>query len=90
MASSDIEKEMLNVLDDNETDINKIAFASHNFLLAREIIEKKEANGVIFNKEEKIKKFKELVHLIYEEQIKLLKEELLKQKFLFFFSKSII
>ena len=85
MASSDIEKEMLNVLDDNETDINKIAFASHNFLLAssmknaREIIEKKEANGEISNKEEKIQKFKELVHLIYEEKIKLLKEELLKQ-----------
>ena len=85
MASSDIEKEMLNVLDDNETDINKIAFVSHNFLLAssmknaREIIEKKEANGEIFNKEEKIKKFKELVHLIYKEKIKLLKEELLKQ-----------
>ena len=85
MASSDIEKEMLNVLDDNETDINKIAFVSHNFLLAssmknaREIIEKKEANGEIFNKEEKIKKFKELVHLIYEEKIKLLKGELLKQ-----------
>ena len=84
MASSDIEKEMLNVLDDNETDINIIAFASHSFLLAssmkntREIIEKKEANGEIFNKEEKIKKFKELVHLIYEEKIKLLKEELLK------------
>ena len=33
MASSDIEKEMLNVLDDNETDIDKIAFVSHNFLL---------------------------------------------------------
>ena len=85
MASSDIEKEMLNVLDDNETDINKIAFVSHNFLLAssmknaREIIGKKEANDEIFNKEEKIKKFKELVHLLYEEKIKLLKEELLKQ-----------
>ena len=85
MASSDIEKEMLNVLDDNETDINKIAFLFHNFLLAssmknaREIIEKKEANDEIFNKEEKIKKIKELLHLIYEEKIKLLKEELLKQ-----------
>ena len=84
MASSDIEKEMLNVLDDNETDINKIACVSHNSLLAGsmknacEIIEKKEASGEIFNKEEKIKKFKELVHLIYEEK-KLLKEELLKQ-----------
>ena len=47
MASSDIEKEMLNVIDDNEADINKIAFVSHNFLLASlmkntgEIIEKK-------------------------------------------------
>ena len=85
MASSDIKKEMLNVLDDNEIDINKIAFVSHNFLLAssmknaREIIEKKEANGETFNKEEKIKKNKELVHLIYEEKIKLLKEELLKR-----------
>ena len=76
MASSDVEKEMLNVLDDNETDINKIAFVSHNFLLASlmknapEIIEKKkETNGEIFNKEEKIKTFKELVHLIYEEKI---------------------
>ena len=96
MASSDIEKEMLNVLDDNETDINKIAFVSHNFLLASsmknagEIIEKKEANGEIFNKEEQIKKFKELAHLIYEEKIKLLKEELLKQYFFIYFSKSII
>ena len=88
MASSDIEKEMLNVLDDNEADINKIAFVSHNFLLtssiknAREIIDKKKANGENFNKEKKIKKFKELVHLIYEFIlffIKLLKEELLKQ-----------
>ena len=30
-------------------------------------------------KKKKIKKIKELVHLIYEEKIKLLKEELLKQ-----------
>ena len=85
MASSDIEKEMLNVLDDNETDIDKIAFVSHNFLLmtsmkdACEIIQKEEADGKIFNKEEKIKKFKELVNLIYDEKIKILKEELLKQ-----------
>ena len=62
MASSDIKKEMLNVLDDNETDINKTAFVSHNFLLASsmknasEIMEKKEVNGEIFNKEEKIEK----------------------------------
>ena len=76
---------MLNVLDDKEADINKIAFVSHNFLLAssmknaHEIIEIKEANGEILNKEEKIIKIKELVHLTYKEKIKLLKEELLKQ-----------
>ena len=58
MASSNIEK-MLNVLDDNETDINKIANVSHHFLLAssmknaREIIQKREANGEIFNEDEK-------------------------------------
>ena len=91
MASSDIEKEMLNVLDDNETDINKIAFVSHNFLLAssmknaREIIEKKEANGEIFNKEEKIKKFQELVHLIYEEKKKIIKRRVIKTIFFYLF-----
>ena len=40
---------------------------------------KKEANGKTFNKEEKTKKFQELVNLIYDEKIKILKEELLKQ-----------
>ena len=58
MASSNIEK-MLNVLDDNETDLNKIANVSHHFLWAssmknvREIIQKREANGEIFNEDEK-------------------------------------
>ena len=58
MASSNIEK-MLNVLHDNETDLNKIANVSHHFLLAssmknvREIIQKREANGEIFNEDEK-------------------------------------
>ena len=48
----------------------------HHFLLltsmknACEIIQKKGADGKIFNKEEKIKKFKELVNLIYDEKIK--------------------
>ena len=85
MASSNIEK-MLNVLDDNETDINKIANVSHHFLLAssmknaHEIIQKREANGEIFNEDEKKIFFNELVNLIYKEKLlKLLKEELLKQ-----------
>ena len=43
------------------------------------LYKKKEAEGELFNKEEKIKKFKELVNLIYDEKIKILKEELLKQ-----------
>ena len=84
MAASNVQK-LLEVLNDNETNIEKIAMVSHHFLLlksmknAREIIQKKEAEGEIFNKEEKIKKFKELVNLIYDEKIKILKEELLKQ-----------
>ena len=88
MASSNIEK-MLNVLDDNETDLNKIANVSHHFLLAssmknvREIIQKREANGEIFNEDEKFFFFNELVNLIYEEKLKLLKEELLKTMIFF-------
>ena len=84
MAASNVQK-LLEVLNDNETNIEKIAMVSHHFFLlksmknAREIIQKKEAEGEIFNKEEKIKKFKELVNLIYDEKIKILKEELLKQ-----------
>ena len=95
MASSNIEK-MLNVLDDNETGINKIANVSHHFLLAssmknaREIIQKREANGKIFNKDEKKIFFNELFNLIYEEKLKLLKEELLKQRFFIYFSEIIV
>ena len=83
MAASNVEK-LLDVLNNNETNIEKIATVSHHFLLltsmknAREI-KKEEADDEIFNKEEKIKKFKELVNLIYDEKIKILKEELLKQ-----------
>ena len=42
------------MLDDNETDINKIANISHHFLLvssmknAREIIQKREEDGFLF------------------------------------------
>ena len=62
MAASNVEK-LLDVLNNNETNIEKIAMVSHHFLLltsmknAREI-KKKEAEDEIFNKEEKIKKFK--------------------------------
>ena len=84
MAASNVEK-WLDALNDNETNIEKIAMVSHHFLLltsmknAREIIQKQEAEGEIFNKEEKMKKSKELVNLIYDEKTKILKEELLKQ-----------
>ena len=80
MAASNAEK-LLDVLNDNETNIEKIAMVSHHFLLltsmknAHEIIQKKEAEGEIFNKEEKRKNFEELVNLIYDEKIKILKEE---------------
>ena len=62
MAVSNVEK-LFDVLNDNKTNIEKIAMVSHHFLLltsmknAREI-KKKEAEDEIFNKEEKIKKFK--------------------------------
>ena len=80
MAASNAEK-LLDVLNDNETNIEKIAMVSHHFLLltsmknAHEIIQEKEAEGEIFNKEEKRKNFEELVNLIYDEKIKILKEE---------------
>ena len=57
---------------------------------AREIIQKREANGKIFNKDEKNIFFNELFNLIYEEKLKLLKEELLKQRFFIYFSEIIV
>ena len=54
MASSDIEKEMLNVLDDNEIDIDKIAFVSHNFLLMTSM---KNAHEIIQTKKKQMVKF---------------------------------
>ena len=73
MAASNDEK-LLDVLNDNKTNIKKIAIASHQFLLvtsmknAREIIQKKEAEGEISNKDQKKYFFDELVKNIYEKK----------------------
>ena len=73
MAASNDEK-LLDVLNDNKTNIKKIAIASHHFLLvtsmknAREIIQKKEAEGEISNKDQKKYFFDELVKNIYEKK----------------------
>ena len=78
MAASNVKK-LLDVLNNNETNIEKIAMVSHHFLLltsmknAHKIIQKKEAEGKIFNNEEKIKNNKKIVNLIYD-KIKILKE----------------
>ena len=73
MAASNVQK-LLEVLNDNETNIEKIAMVSHHFLLlksmknAREIIQKKEAEGEISNKDQKKYFFDELVKNIYEKK----------------------
>ena len=73
MAASNDEK-LLDVLNDNKTNIKKIAIASHHFLLvtsmknAREIIQKKETEGEISNKDQKKYFFDELVKNIYEKK----------------------
>ena len=73
MAASNVQK-LLEVLNDNETNFEKIAMVSHHFLLlksmknAREIIQKKEAEGEISNKDKKKYFFDELVKNIYEKK----------------------
>ena len=60
MAAWNVEK-LLDVLNNNETNFEKNAMVSHHFLLltsmknTREIIQKKEAEGEIFNKRKIIK-----------------------------------
>ena len=75
----------LNQLDDNETDIEKIAEVSYQFLLANtiknaeKILEECETNGKVFYDEEKRKKKKrELTNIFHEESLKLLREHLLQ------------
>ena len=77
---------MLNVLDDNETDINKIQmyltiFYSQAQWKTHVKLYKREKQMAKFLMKMRKIFFNELVNLIYEEKLKLLKEELLKQWF---------
>ena len=74
----------LNLLEDEEKDLDKIANANHNFLLANAIKNAKKVleeeatkNGkVSFNEEEKKKKIEMLTKVFYQESLYLLKEKL--------------
>ena len=75
----------LKQLDDNETDLNKIANASHQFLLAyaiknaEKIITECEADGTCsLNIEQRKRKKSFLINLFYKESLKMLKQKLLE------------
>ena len=66
----------LNLLEDEEKDLDKIANANHNFLLANAIKEATKNGKVSFNEEEKKKKIEMLTKVFYQESLYLLKEKL--------------
>ena len=70
-------------LDDKETNIDKIASATHNFLLissikdAKQIIEECQADGKTnYASEQKNKKIGEMTAIFYDEKLKMLKQHL--------------
>ena len=75
----------VNELDDNETDVDKIAKASHKFLLvaaiknATKILKECMEDKKVLLDKEKIKKKKTfLIEICYNESLKMLKEKLLE------------
>ena len=75
----------VNELDDNETDVDKIAKASHKFLLvaaiknATKILKECMEDKKVLLDKEKIKKKKTfLIEICYNESLKILKEKLLE------------
>ena len=82
----------LNDLYDHETNVDKIAKTTHEFLLLSSIkdpqkeIEECIEDGKIFcNVNEKNKKIAELTAIFYEEKLKMLKQHLLKEEYFLFF-----
>ena len=74
-------------LDDEETNIGKIASATHNFLLissvkdAKKIIEECQADGkTIYTPEQKNKKTGKITSIFYDEKLKILKQYLFKNE----------
>lgn len=75
----------LNQLDENETDLDKIAVGFHQFLLAiaiknvERILTQCKAHGKCFLNEEQRKRKKSfLTKIFYEESLKMLKQKLLE------------
>ena len=86
MAATNFQKgidELLNRLDQEETDINKICDVTHNVLMAMSvrdginIINNNKKNSKILNEDDEIKLISELVTKSYEEKIDFIKKSLL-------------
>ena len=77
----------LNNLDDNETNVDKIAKHAHEFLLAssikdaKKVIDKCQEDGKTFyTQSQKKKKTAELTIIFYDEKLKMLKQHLFKDE----------
>ena len=86
MATTNFQKgidELLNRLDEEETDINKICDVTHNVLMAMsvrdgiDIINNEKKKGKILSEDDEIKLISELVTKSYEEKIDFIKKSLL-------------
>ena len=86
MATTNFQKgidKLLNRLDEEETDINKICDLTHNVLMAMsvrdgiDIINNNNKNGEILSEDDEIKLISELVTKSYEEKIDFIKKSLL-------------
>lgn len=78
--------DVLNQLDDDEINIDKMASVTHQFLLissikdAKKVIEECQADGrTFYSQEQKNKKIGEMTAIFYEEKLKMLKESLFKE-----------
>ena len=75
--------ELMNRLEDDETDINKITDVTHNILMAMllrdgiNIINNNKKNGEILSEDYEIKLISELVTKKYEEKLEFIKKSLL-------------
>ena len=74
---------LLNTLDDEETDIDKITNVTHNVLMAISlktavnIVEEKEKNGENLNSDEKAKMIGDFTETTYSEQLDFIKKSFL-------------
>ena len=74
---------LLNTLDDEETDIDKITNVTHNVLMAISlktavnIVEEKEKNGENLNSDEKAKMIGDFTEITYSEELDFIKKSFL-------------